>query len=586
MVINRKTEFEKLNSEIKLHPLISRLLVNRDINSREEAENFLKGNIKNLLDGNLMKGMKQGVEIIKEAIEAQKKIVIYGDYDCDGVCSTTILYRTFKSLNANFKYYIPDREEEGYGVNSNRIRKLKEQGAEVIITCDNGISAFEQTKLAKELGLTMIITDHHDIPYVEEGGKKIFHVPEADVVINPKQKDCSYPFKELCGAGIALKFSLCLLESMGKDIHEYKELLQYAAMATVCDVVELKGENRIILKEGLKIINATENIGLKSLIKETGLEGKEIGEYHFGFVLGPTINATGRLETANLSVELLITEDEKEAEQLAKKLFELNKIRQELTSESVERVIEDIAREYNKDEKVILVYDEEIHESIAGIVAGRVRERFNLPTIIMTKGKDMPKGSARSIEGYNMFEELNKCKDLIEKFGGHPMAAGLSVKEENLPLLKNQLNEKCRLTDDDIIPIIKIDSPLPLEKIDEELINNIENLRPFGKGNSSPLFAVKNLNVTRVFFMGKEKNFMKFRFLMNDKNLTIEGVNFDKYEEFKEEFIECFGEERFLKLLDEGYADFRMDIIYYPGINEYMGRKSIQLNIKHMRICS
>lgn len=586
MVINRKTEFEKLNSEIKLHPLISRLLVNRDINSREEAENFLKGNTKNLLDGNLMKGMKQGVEIIKEAIEAQKKIVIYGDYDCDGVCSTTILYRTFKSLNADFKYYIPDREEEGYGVNSNRIRKLKEQGAEVIITCDNGISAFEQTKLAKELGLTMIITDHHDIPYVEEGDKKIFHVPEADVVINPKQKDCSYPFKELCGAGIALKFSLCLLESMGKDIHEYKELLQYAAMATVCDVVELKGENRIILKEGLKIINATENIGLKSLIKETGLEGKEIGEYHFGFVLGPTINATGRLETANLSVELLITEDEKEAEQLAKKLFELNKIRQELTSESVERVIEDIAREYNKDEKVILVYDEEIHESIAGIVAGRVRERFNLPTIIMTKGKDMPKGSARSIEGYNMFEELNKCKDLIEKFGGHPMAAGLSVKEENLLLLKNQLNEKCRLTDDDIIPIIKIDSPLPLEKIDEELINNIENLRPFGKGNSSPLFAVKNLNVTRVFFMGKEKNFMKFRFLMNDKNLTIEGVNFDKYEEFKEEFIECFGEERFLKLLDDGYADFRMDIIYYPGINEYMGRKSIQLNIKHMRICS
>lgn len=586
MVINRKTEFEKLNSEIKLNPLISRLLVNRDINSREEAENFLKGNIKNLLDGNLMKGMKQGVEIIKEAIETQKKIVIYGDYDCDGVCSTTILYRTFKSLNADFKYYIPDREEEGYGVNGNRIRKLKEQGAEVIITCDNGISAFEQTKFAKELGLTMVITDHHDIPYVEEGDKKIFHVPEADVVINPKQKDCSYPFKELCGAGIALKFSLCLLESMGKDIHEYKELLQYAAMATVCDVVELKGENRIILKEGLKIINATENIGLKSLIKETGLEGKEIGEYHFGFVLGPTINATGRLETANLSVELLITEDEKEAEQLAKKLFELNKIRQELTSESVERVIEDIAREYNKDEKVILVYDEEIHESIAGIVAGRVRERFNLPTIVMTRGKDMPKGSARSIEGYNMFEELNKCKDLIEKFGGHPMAAGLSVKEENLPLLKNKLNEKCRLTDYDIIPIIKIDSPLPLERIDEELINNIEDLRPFGKGNSSPLFAVKNLNVTRVFLMGKEKNFLKFRFLMDDRNLTIDGVNFDKYEEFKEEFIECFGEERFLKLLDDGYADFRMDIIYYPGINEYMGRKSIQLNIKHMRICS
>ena len=584
MVTNRKTEFEKLNSEMNLHPLILRLLANRDISSKEEAENFLNGTIKDLIDGNLMKGMTEGVKIIKEAIESKKKIVIYGDYDCDGVCSTTILYKTFKSLNADFKYYIPDREDEGYGVNSDRIRKLKEEGTEVIITCDNGISAFEQTKLAKELGLTMVITDHHDIPYIEEEGKKIYHVPQADVVINPKQKDCTYPFKELCGASIALKFSLCLLESMGKDINEYKELLQYAAIATVCDVVELKGENRIILKEGLKIINSTENLGLKALIKETGLEGKEIGEYHFGFVLGPTINATGRLETANLSVELLITKDEKEAEELAKKLFDLNKIRQDLTSESVERVIENIEREYNKEDKVILVYDGEIHESIAGIVAGRVRERFNLPTIIMTKGKDMPKGSARSIEGYNMFEELNKCKDLIEKFGGHPMAAGLSVREENLSALKKALNEKCDLTEEDIIPVIKIDSPLSLEKVDEELISSIENLRPFGKGNTSPLFAVKNLKVTRVFFMGKEKNFMKFRFLLENSNLTIEGVNFDKYDEFKEEFIDVFGEERFLKLLDDGYADFRMDIIYYPGINEYMGRRSIQLNIKNMRI--
>ena len=584
MVTNRKTEFEKLNSEMNLHPLILRLLANRDISSKEEAENFLNGTIKDLLDGNLMKGMTEGVKIIKEAIESKKKIVIYGDYDCDGVCSTTILYNTFKSLNADFKYYIPDREDEGYGVNSDRIRKLKEEGTEVIITCDNGISAFEQTKLAKELGLTMVITDHHDIPYIEVEGKKIYHVPQADVVINPKQKDCTYPFKELCGASIALKFSLCLLESMGKDINEYKELLQYAAIATVCDVVELKGENRIILKEGLKIINSTENLGLKALIKETGLEGKEIGEYHFGFVLGPTINATGRLETANLSVELLITKDEKEAEEHAKKIFDLNKIRQDLTSESVERVIENIEREYNKEDKVILVYDGEIHESIAGIVAGRVRERFNLPTIIMTKGKDMPKGSARSIEGYNMFEELNKCKDLIEKFGGHPMAAGLSVREENLSALKKALNEKCDLTEEDIIPVIKIDSPLSLEKVDEELISSIENLRPFGKGNTSPLFAVKNLKVTRVFFMGKEKNFMKFRFLLENSNLTIEGVNFDKYDEFKEEFIDVFGEERFLKLLDDGYADFRMDIIYYPGINEYMGRRSIQLNIKNMRI--
>jgi len=586
MVINRKTEFEKLNKQINLHPLILRLLANRGISSKEEAEKFLNGTINDLLDGYLMKGMTEGVSLIKKAIESKKNIVIYGDYDCDGVCSTTILYKTFKSLNANFKYYIPDREEEGYGVNSDRIRKLKEEGVEVIITCDNGISAFEQTKLAKELGITMIITDHHDIPYIEEKGERVYCVPEADVVINPKQKDCNYNFKELCGAGIALKFSLCLLESMGRNINEYKELLQYAAMATVCDVVELKGENRIILKEGLKIINNTRNIGLKALIKETGLEGKEVGEYHFGFVLGPAINATGRLDTANLSVELLITEDEKRAEYLAKKLYDLNKVRQDLTSESVERVVESIEREYNENDRVILVYDEEIHESIAGIVAGRVRERFNLPTIIMTKGKHMSKGSARSIEEYNMFEELNKCKDLIEKFGGHPMAAGLSVKEENIPALRRALNEKCTLTEDDIIPVIKIDSPFPLEKINEKLIFDIESLRPFGKGNNSPLFAVKNLNVTRVFFMGKEKNFMKFRFLIGDTNLIIEGVNFDKYEEFKDEFITLFGENKFYKLLDDGYADFRMDIIYYPAINEYKGRKNIQLNIKHMRLCN
>lgn len=573
-----------LQKEIKLNPLITRLLANRGIHSKEDAKLFLEGTISELHDSYVMKDMKKGLSIIKKAIEEKKKIVIYGDYDCDGVCSTTILYRTLKALKANFTYYIPNREDEGYGINSNRIRKLKEEGAEVILTCDNGIAAFEQTDVAKELGLEIVITDHHDIPYVEEeDGTRIYKVPNADAVINPKQKDCTYKFKELCGAGIALKFSMCLLKEFGKDVSEYRELYQYAAIATVCDVVELLDENRIILKEGLKIINNTENKGLLALIKETSLEGKEIGEYHFGFVLGPTINATGRLETADLSVELLITDNEERAKDLAKKLYELNKIRQDLTSESVERVIEKIEKEYNPEERVILVYDETIHESIAGIVAGRVREKYNLPTIILTKGKEMPKGSARSIEGYNMFEELNKSKEFIEKFGGHPMAAGLSVKEENIPLLKRSLIEKCQLKENDIIPVVKIDSPLNLNKIDENLISLIEKLRPFGKGNNSPLFAVKDLEVTRVFFMGKDKNFMKFRLMIPGTNSYIEGVNFDKYEFFKEEFIDKFGMERFLKLLDDGYANFKMDIIYYPTINEFMEKRSIQLNIKNFR---
>lgn len=583
VAINRKQEFEKLSKETNLHPLMVRLLANRDIKTGKEASLFLNGTINDLHDGSLMKDMKKGVSIIKNAILDKKKIAIYGDYDCDGVCSTTILYKVLQALGANFKYHIPNREDEGYGMNSNRIRKLKEEGVEVILTCDNGISAMEEVKLAKELGMTVVITDHHDIPYVEEGGKRKNVIPEGDAVINPKQDD-SYPFKELCGAGIALKFSEQLVKAMGRNFDEFKYLYQFAAMATVCDVVELLDENRIIVKEGLKIINNNPNKGLNELIKVSKLEGKTIGEYHFGFVLGPCVNATGRLETADLSVELLITEDDNRARKLAQKLHDLNAKRQDMTEESVERVLEKIKNEKNKDDKVIFVYDEEIHESIAGIVAGRVREYYNLPTIIMTKGKDMPKGSGRSIEGYNMFEELSKCKEYIDKFGGHPMAAGLSVKKENLPLLKQALLSKCELTDEDIIPVIKIDSPIAIEKIDESLVCDIESLRPFGKGNNGPLLGAKNLEVTRVFFMGKEGRFMKFRFKNSLTGGYIDGINFDKYEPFKEEFIDKYGENRFLKLQDDGYGGFNMDIIYYPGINEFNGKRTIQLNIKAFRL--
>ena len=584
MVINKKEDFIKLTSEYEINPLIARLLANRGIVNKKEASLFLKGTVNDLNDASLMKDMKKAVSIIKDAIEEKKKIVIYGDYDCDGVCSTTILYRTLKKLGANFDYYIPNREDEGYGMNSDRIRKLKSEGAEVILTCDNGISAMEQVEVAKELGLTVIITDHHDIPYIEKEGNRINVVPNSDCVINPKQGNCEYPFKELCGAGVALKFSMELVNAMGRSFSEFYDLFQYAAIATICDVVELLGENRIIVKEGLKLINNTSSIGLKALIKATGLEGKEISEYHFGFVLGPCINATGRLETADLSVELLITEDEKYAEELAKKLYDLNVERQELTFDSVESVISKVEEEITNGEKVILVYDEGIHESIAGIVAGRVRERFNLPTIVMTRGKDMPKGSARSIEGYNMFEELNKCKEYIEKFGGHPMAAGLSVKEENISLLRKALNSKCTLSDEDIIPVIKIDSPLEIKYLDESLVEEIESLRPFGKGNGSPLFAVKNIKVSRVFFIGKEKNFMKFRFGIPGTFGYVEGLNFDKYEEFKDMFTDKYGEEKFLKLVDSGYADFNMDIIYYPTINEFNGKRNIQLNVKNFRL--
>ena len=583
IVTNNKTAFDNLNREVKLHPLIARVVANRGITTKREADMFFNGTIDDMYSTMLMKDMKKAIDILKDAITNQKRIVIYGDYDCDGVCSTAILYKTLKLLGANFTYYIPNRESEGYGMNSDRIRTLKDEGAEVILTCDNGISAINEVKYAKELGMTVIVTDHHDIPYIEEDDNRIYVVPEADCVVDPKQLDCKYPFKDLCGAGVALKLSVELSREMNIDVPKDSDIYEFASLATVCDVVNLLDENRVIVKHGLKLINNTKNLGLKALIKECGLEEKTIGEYHYGFVLGPSINATGRLETADLSVELLITEDVNRAEELAKTLKKLNSDRQELTLESVEKVYSRLDKELLPQDKVILVYEPTIHESIAGIVAGRVREKYNMPTIIMTQGKDMPKGSGRSIEGYNMFEELNKCKEYISKFGGHPMAAGLSVEEANIPKLKKALNEKTTLTDDDLIPIIKIDSPLSINYLNFELIEDIEKLRPFGKANNSPLFAVKNLEVERVFFMGKDKNFMKFRFKINSASY-IEGVNFDKYEEFKQNFSDKYGEERFLKLKDDGYGGFNMDIIYYPTINEFNGKTSIQLNIKNIRI--
>ena len=583
MLINRKTKFEKLKKSLDLPDIILRLLANRDISSKKEAEKFLIGNIDDLYDGFLMKDMNIATEIIKKAIDTKKKIVIYGDYDCDGVCSTTILFKVLSEFKANFSYHIPDREAEGYGMSIDRIKKLYDEGFQVILTCDNGISGIEEVKYAKSLGMTVIVTDHHDIPFVENGDVRTPIIPEADAVINPKQKDCNYPFSDLCGAGVALKFSICLAKTLNKTLNCIDELITFASIATICDVVDLKDENRILVKCGLKLIQESKNKGLIALRKVTGMENKTIGEYIYGFVYGPCINATGRLEIADYALELFVTEDEDKAQDLASKLYKLNIERQEMTTEALEKVQSKLDKEY-KDEKVIVVYEPTIHESIVGIVAGRIRERYNLPTIILTKGKDIIKGSGRSTENYNMYEELNKCKKYIYKFGGHPMAAGLSIKEEHLFDFKRSLIENCPLTDEDIIPVVKIDSPLSISVVNEKVVEEMEKLRPFGKGNSSPVLADKNLKVSRVYFMGSEKRFMKFRFIAKNLNGYIEGVNFSKYDLFKEMFVEKFGNEAFLKLKDDGYANFNMSIIYYPNINEFNGNRNIQLNIKNFRI--
>lgn len=583
LVRNKKEEFLKLSKDVDENSLILRLLANRGISTKEAASLFLNGKTFDMYDSFLLKDLKEGVNIIKNAIEKGKKIVIYGDYDCDGVCSTTILYKGLKRLGANFKYHIPNRENEGYGMNKDRINILREEGFEVLLTCDNGISAFEEVTFAKELGFEVVITDHHDIPIIEENGEKVRSFPEGDAVVNPKREDCKYPFKNLCGAGVAFKFVQGLYKEFSIPIEESFELLEYAAIATVCDVVDIVDENRIIVKKGLELINNTKNKGLKELIKVKKLEEKEISEYHFGFVIGPCINATGRLEIADISVELLITEDDDRAKELASKLNDLNEKRQELTSESTEKVIEKIESSLSKDDKVIVVYEGSIHESIAGIVAGRVREKYNLPSIVMTSGKEMPKGSGRSIEEYNMFLELSKCKSILSKFGGHPMAAGLSVLEENIPLLRKELNDKCTLTEEDVIPKVIIDAPLQIEYLNMELVNKLSNMRPFGKGNWSPIFAVKDVTVKRVIFMGKDKKFLRFK-MEYGNGKQIDGVNFNKFEKFKEMYIDKYGEEGFLKLQDSGYCNFKMDILYYPEINEFKGISNIQLSIKSFRL--
>ncbi|MGL5244156.1 MAG: single-stranded-DNA-specific exonuclease RecJ, partial [Sarcina sp.] len=580
-----RSSIEILSKELGISQLIATLLVNRDIINVEEARRFLSGDVKDLLDGFEMKDMKKGVEKIKEAIERNKKIVIYGDYDCDGVISTTILYKGLKRCGANFEYHIPNREEEGYGMNSQRIKILKEQGFELILTCDNGITAHEEVNLANSLGMEVVLTDHHDIPLkLDEDGNLEPYVPKAYAVINPKQLDCNYKFKHLCGAGIAFKFICCLYKLMNIDYNEALKLLEFCAIATVCDVVDLVGENRIIVKEGLKMINNTSNKGVCSLIKHTKLANKTIGQYHLGFVIGPCINATGRLETADLSVELLITEDENKAEKLAKELCDLNQKRQDMTKDSVDMVINQIEENSLENDKVLMLYNPNIHESIAGIVAGRIREKYNRPTIIITGAKDMPKGSARSIEEYNMFEELSKCKELLSKFGGHPMAAGLSLVEENLPELRQRLINNCQLKDEDFIPKIKIDARVELNDLTEDLINNVNMLEPFGKGNASPLLAEKGIKVSNVRVMGKDNNILKLKCKVDNSFKTIDAITFDKFEEFKEQFSEKYGKQELLKILDGGFCNFKIDLIYQANINEFNGKKSVQMIIKSLRL--
>lgn len=580
---NRKVDLKAMSDKYKISQLLCKLMVNRDITDDNIINSYINPVYENLHSPKTMKDIALAVNIIKRKIQEKKKIRIIGDYDVDGIISVFILYTALKECGANVDYEIPDRIKDGYGINENIVKTAYDEDVDTIITCDNGISAIDQIQYAKNLGLTVIVTDHHDVPFVEENGVRTFISSQADAIINPKQIECEYEFKSICGAGVAFKLMEVLYEELGMNKEECYKLIEFVAIATVCDVVDLIDENRIFVKNGLNMLNNTTNIGIKALKKASGLEDKEITAYHLGFVIGPCLNASGRLDSAKKGLELLLMENYEEAENLAQEIVDLNDARKDMTKEGVDRAINIIDSTEINNDKILVVYIPDIHESLAGIVAGRVKEKYNKPTIILTKSEEGVKGSARSIEEYNMFEGLLACKELLDKFGGHPMAAGLSLQEDKVDELRKELNNKCKLTDEDLTRKIMIDASLPLEYLNINLIKELDVLEPFGKGNAKPVFGVRDVKVTKAMLLGKDKNILKLRLLTNN-NLTIDAMIFNDLENFENKVIEKYGNEG----LDNLYNKFNnnnisMDFTFYPSINEWNGNKSIQIIVNGIR---
>ena len=579
---NRKVDLKAMSEKYKISQLLCKLMVNRDIIDENIINSYINPVYKYLHSPKTMKDVVFAVDIIKRKIQENKRIRIIGDYDVDGIISVFILYTALKKCGANVDYEIPDRIKDGYGINENIVKVAYDEGVDTIITCDNGISAIDQIQYAKDLGLTVIVTDHHDVPFIEEDGVRTFLSSQADAIINPKQIECEYKFKSICGAGVAFKLMEALYEEIGMDKEECYKLIEFVAIATVCDVVDLIDENRIFVKNGLEMLNNSKNIGINALKKACGLEDKEITAYHLGFVIGPCLNASGRLDSAKKGLELLLMEDDEEAKNLAQEIVDLNDARKNMTKEGVDRAVNIIDSTDINNDKILVVYIPDIHESLAGIVAGRVKEKYNKPTIILTKSEEGVKGSARSIEEYNMFEGLLACKELLDKFGGHPMAAGLSLQEDKVDELRKALNNKCELTDEDLTRKIMIDSSLPLEYLNLHLIEELNVLEPFGKGNSKPVFGVRDAKITKAILLGKDKNVLKLKLLTNN-NITIDAMIFNDLENFESKIIEKYGNEGLDNLYNKSNNNIPMDFTFYPSINEWNGNKSIQIVVNGIR---
>lgn len=566
-VYSKKADFDAIGSRFNIDPVTARIIRNRDVTDMENVDMYLNGTLDSLHDPMMMKDMDKAVSVIASSIRDNKHIRIIGDYDIDGICSIYILFKGLKMCGADVDYEVPDRITDGYGINENLIKQAHEAGVEVIITCDNGIAAASQIDYANELGMTVVITDHHDVPYEETDSGRRYIIPKAAAVVDPKQNDCRYPFKMLCGAGIAYKFIGCMVKEFQTGDSIMPELLQFAAIATVGDIVDLLDENRIIVKEGLKLIANTGNYGLNALMAVTGVSRESINAYHIGFVLGPCLNASGRLDSAKRALKMLVTDDRAEAERHAGELKDLNEERKKLTSEAVDKAVDMVENSSLKDDKVLVIFLPDCHESIAGIVAGRIREKYYKPVIVLTRGEQEAKGSARSIESYNMFEKLSECKDLFTRFGGHPMAAGLSLPEENIPEFRSRINEHCNLSEEDLTETVWIDVPMPLEYINEKLILELGGLEPFGKANPKPVFADKNISIRNIRAIGKDKQYTRMT-ITKDSGIVIDAVGFFPCTELETVYNK----------------NGRISCTYYPEINEFRDKKQIQVCVTGYRV--
>ena len=565
-VTMKKADFNGIAEKYQISPIIARLMRNRDVIGDEAIDFYLNGTVEDLYDGLLMKDMDRAVDILKEKIEEGKKIRVIGDYDIDGVNATYILQQGLAGLGADVDTDIPDRIKDGYGLNQMLIDRALEDDVDTIITCDNGIAAMSEIAYGKENGMTIVVTDHHEVPYLEENGEKKYLLPPADAVVDPHRADCEYPFKGLCGAAVAYKLVEVLYRVSGKSEQEVEHLqeslMENVAIATIGDVMDLVGENRVFVKKGLELLKTTKNEGLHALMQCTGVDTANLNTYHIGFVLGPCINAGGRLDTAKRALELLNASNRREAVTLAADLKELNDSRKEMTEEGVEEAVRQIESSSWKDDQVLVVYLPECHESIAGIIAGRIKERYYRPTFVLTKGETGVKGSGRSIEAYDMFAEMSRCRELFTKFGGHKLAAGLSLEEEKVEVFRKRINELADLTEEDLQMKVSIDMRLPFPYINEELIHELKILEPFGKGNGKPLFAESKLRVIQPRIFGKNRNVLKCR-LEDQQGNQMEAVYFGEVED-------C------LQQMEKKQI---MSFTYYPSINEYMGRRTIQLTI-------